>query len=996
MKKTTLMKKITCLFCLFLLPWGATNIQAQEELLKNPGFETWIGEALDYIDVWTSYGDKETQNTTNPDSKAAIRVTGAANILQNRLSQTIDHPFISGDIYEFVIHYYVEKSVSGNDFKIKSMWYSNSPETDLPDDSGLLNNGDTHTSNGGWTTTTIRTTAPDGAEAFIFRVEVMNKAIVLFDDFSFKKVGTSVPQITVTPATLPVFKTIAGTPVSASIDIAGSRLTSAMQLNISGTDANLFAATPASISQASATAVITYNPQTIGNHTALLTISSEGAESKTITLSGTSTSSVVTPTISVNPATPEAFSAKIGESAEQTVLVSSSDLNDYIYVSREGDGMAMFQISTTMLSKNQNDVPLKITYRPSNQGNHSAFIVFKSKGAPDVRIPVSGTSIEGEATWKENFETGVKTDYAQAYITASKGSWDLNGALLGKDANDKKNGIQAIRIQSIGGYAAMDFDKTNGIASVSLSHGSYGEDAGAIWQMQYSCDFGLTWLNTGAAQTVPAGSEGLEKCTIAVNQKGIIRIRIIKTGGTEGTSTFNIDDIQITDLPGQPADDRFNLDTTNPSILLDEHFDKVRHNKPLAELGWTNIIEAGARPWWGYTFKDDKTGKVIESVAKATAYIYQEPKNDPYKMWLITPALDFKNAASKYFTFRVMGDLLFEGQPAALELYYLDMADGSVYKNKVEMPMPSIADDNGLWSEYHIDLEGQNISDTFFMGFCLTSPSGQESPMTFYIDDVSFGRTNLPTMRTETRSLTLECEQYSSVVSAVISVTAENLTEPITISSEGANKSRFKPSVKTLPVSGGSFTVEFSPMEAGIHEAYIKIASRGAADLLIPMVGRSLQASPRILVSENQLNVVLSTGGTLPVSSEPIIANPFLLTNDIAITVEGSDKDKFSLSTSRIAADALNESFVITYHPTQTPTQHQASVRLSSVPAEDVVISVTGGVGASINQSEQGMINLYSKNNVIKVEGDQLISAEVITLTGKSVCYRTANASSIE
>ena len=65
----------------------------------------------------------------------------------------------------------------------------------------------------------------------------------------------------------------------------------------------------------------------------------------------------------------------------------------------------------------------------------------------------------------------------------------------------------------------------------------------------------------------------------------------------------------------------------------------------------------GTRAWWGYTFPDYDTDNAGEHAAKVTAYDSKvETGNEtPCQMLLVTPALDFENAKSKYFTFRVMG-----------------------------------------------------------------------------------------------------------------------------------------------------------------------------------------------------------------------------------------------------------------------------------------------------------------------------------------------------
>lgn len=68
-----------------------------------------------------------------------------------------------------------------------------------------------------------------------------------------------------------------------------------------------------------------------------------------------------------------------------------------------------------------------------------------------------------------------------------------------------------------------------------------------------------------------------------------------------------------------------------------------------------------------------------------------------------------------------------------------------------------------------------------------------------------------------------------------VKVTTANLVEPVTLTLGGPNKSKFKLSTATLPATGGSFTVSFNSDEIGVHEAYVKLSSRGAADIYVPV-----------------------------------------------------------------------------------------------------------------------------------------------------------------
>ena len=245
----------------------------------------------------------------------------------------------------------------------------------------------------------------------------------------------------------------------------------------------------------------------------------------------------------------------------------------------------------------------------------------------------------------------------------------------------------------------------------------------------------------------------------------------------------------------------------------------------------------GKRAWWGYEFPatDESAG---ELAAKVTPYDSMTPEGgeEDCEMLLVTPPLDYVNSASKMFTFRVRGDYLKDNQPDKLELWYIDVADGDMFVSPVDgMVMPDMADQSGEWQEFHVDLSNQNIADVFFMGFSFKSTRGRNNSATYYIDDVSYGRTDLGTIRSSAMSLAFTAVQGKDAVSEEVKVTTANLVEPVTLTLGGPNKSKFKLSTATLPATGGSFTVSFNSDEIGVHEAYVKLSSRGAADIYVPV-----------------------------------------------------------------------------------------------------------------------------------------------------------------
>ncbi len=278
----------------------------------------------------------------------------------------------------------------------------------------------------------------------------------------------------------------------------------------------------------------------------------------------------------------------------------------------------------------------------------------------------------------------------------------------------------------------------------------------------------------------------------------------------------------------EPLNRVFNWDMSNPRAQLFETFDGAVKNKTLQVEGWQSVTPQGERPWWGYELDGEK-------MAKATGYMSQVSSQESVEMWLVTPPLSYKTEG-KTFTFRVMAENFFENCPTKLELYYIDTIPGEpIYFQPIEVGIPATPDQNGEWNEIHVNLEGQDIQDVFFMAFKYTGLWGNENAVTYYLDDIGWGRTDLPEIKSDSTQVTMIASPSKDQTSGKITITGKNLSETIKLSLGGANPSKFKLSTQSLPAEGGSFTVTFNSNNTGVHEAYVKLASRGAADKYIPL-----------------------------------------------------------------------------------------------------------------------------------------------------------------
>jgi uncharacterized repeat protein (TIGR02543 family) len=149
----------------------------------------------------------------------------------------------------------------------------------------------------------------------------------------------------------------------------------------------------------------------------------------------------------------------------------------------------------------------------------------------------------------ENFETGTKGSYTAANVTCSAGSWNLNDAVIATSTSDKKNGLQSVRIRNTG-IVSMNFDRVNGIASLTIYHALYGTDASSTWRLEVSNNGGSSW-DAYTSSAVTTSSATLTAQTFNVDLCGTLRFRIVKLSG--GTARINIDDIVLVDKAATPA-----------------------------------------------------------------------------------------------------------------------------------------------------------------------------------------------------------------------------------------------------------------------------------------------------------------------------------------------------------------------------------------------------------------------------------------------------------
>ena len=504
------------------------------------------------------------------------------------------------------------------------------------------------------------------------------------------------------------------------------------------------------------------------------------------------------PFIDVTPLTLSAVSADLGATAVfATVHIRQGNLNGPTTFELSYNDADQFQLSQTSLAADQTECDLVITYAPTKTGSHTAYLNIDNLSHTTLHKSIK---LEGTCT----------DPSAQPEVTVTPSTLADFEAVVGQTQQQSVTVARA----NCTDYLYLRMDHITGAAFTvdgTMLSKSGESDVTITFRPQEAGSFQSTL-------TIYSQSNEFEPIVLTLNGTG------------KPASAENID-----------WQEDFSWNNLNPLALMNEHFDNAEHNKTLIVDGWQNVAAADARPWWGLDESQTSLFDGDGKYAKATAYQYGKESTGQWEMWLVTPALDYLNAASKMFTFSVMADYLAdEDNQATLEIYYLDPYSGqTLFQQDLtsSFAIPATSDENLTWRTFFLDLAPyeETMADVFHMAFRYTGPNGADGAVTYYIDDVSWGRTDLPVISVDLTSIEATVKPNEQTLVGQINVSTSNLNNAISISVKGANYNKFKLSDETLPAEGGTFSVNFESDQEGVHEAYLELSSPEAATVFIPM-----------------------------------------------------------------------------------------------------------------------------------------------------------------
>ena len=229
------------------------------------------------------------------------------------------------------------------------------------------------------------------------------------------------------------FSTEVGSPVTKKFLVTASNLSANVTVTTSGSG---FSSSPAVILKSNSLlgttgveVTVTYNPSKAGTQTGTITVASDGAVSRTISLSGTATAA--SRYIEVSPSS-LSFSTSAGAMVTKTFTVTGVNLNGDLELELD-DGYGYFDITPTTITPAEAaaGVTVTVSYNPGVAGSHDASVYISGGGADSKTVSLSGTATAPQSAITVNptslsFSTDTDTPVTKTFTVTGT---NLTGSL---------------------------------------------------------------------------------------------------------------------------------------------------------------------------------------------------------------------------------------------------------------------------------------------------------------------------------------------------------------------------------------------------------------------------------------------------------------------------------------------------------------------------------------------------------------------------------------
>ena len=279
------------------------------------------------------------------------------------------------------------------------------------------------------------------------------------------------------------FSTQAGTPVTKTFNVTAANLTASVRLAASGTgfsvSPSIILKTNSALGTTGVEVTVTYNPSAAGNHTGTITITSDGAETKTVSLTGSASEPPRAITVDPNSLS---FSTDTDNPVTKTFNVTGTNLNGALTLSLSG-GNGAYTITPTTLTAAQAaaGATVTVTYAPTAAGSHNA----------TVTVSLTGTATQPVRT-----------------ITADPSSLAFN-TLVGGTATQ----TFVVTGQNLTGNISLVLSDPNGVYSFSPSTITAAQAANGV---TVTVNYNPTLFGSHNA-TISIAGGGADPVTVALN-----------------------------------------------------------------------------------------------------------------------------------------------------------------------------------------------------------------------------------------------------------------------------------------------------------------------------------------------------------------------------------------------------------------------------------------------------------------------------------------------
>ena len=832
-----------------------TTEKATVELLDDPFFYSFNDGKPTHWATAGTVTQLKTGDRYSSDTGFGVGIETAANV-DGYLKQVIDlnrtgKEVVQGDELECLVHYStIESKRLEGPFRLALRWLDASGNELVSTEKDFINNPDIYFGRmKAYGDLKFRTVCPAGAVKLEFALLVAPGSLVRMDDFSVLRLADK--DKTPLVAILPQYRTMmgeVGQPTTFPIALQGMHLSADQTPNFGGTKSSSVMKLDVEKLPKNGTvkANLTITPQVagvyVGSNTYKLRFSGADEDnSGSLNLTGYFKRAGTTPTITLKADQQvREMKATPGKTDEQQLDFDIKDVITNVNLALKHDANSPFRIDVGQYyyatsSGKLYHRPVKVTFAPRKAGVYEAELRVSSVLADTLVIKLKGVSEAAtSADLVENFTENRTMDGRftgdawKDYHKFDLGYWKLNGKW-----NSKSNVTLAAK-------DTLYYDEliANGVNTLQLTPAS----SAAKCTAEYSIDGGGHWKSLTLGDGEGKYVVGTHRPTLVrfVSSESVEVQRVTITPNTidEREAFDKIEEAMLKDADSKPL------------AVLNETFSDLRHTRILGLKGWQNLTVRGERPFYAWKQKNADQSVVENEVAQISFLKYGVEDRREHESWLISPTLSYKNAQSKDLTFSLMYRNQTTNGEELFGFYIITEKDGKAtpYFLDISEYVPAgVKLEPDMWFDYRIDLskvEGLTIEDKFHVAFSYYSPvGGNATSLNFMIDDVTFGRTDLPELSVDNDFIQFVFRPGQEMTPQPLNIYSDRTTAPVTITlAPSAQKKYFKLSSEKLPLEGGALAVGFKSNDSKTHAAALLVQTRGAEPIIVKLLAQPITA----------------------------------------------------------------------------------------------------------------------------------------------------------